>query len=99
MRILNSASRRRSAVGRMAFDFGAVMARPRSAPPTTRITSLAGAVGADRRRDPAIGVGRAGRLYARPACVAGLAPARRDVPPARDGPYDRRGDLRAVPRP
>ena len=36
--MLNSDSRKRSAVGRIACDFGAAMFRPRNRPPTIRIS-------------------------------------------------------------
>src|SRR6516225_660854 len=99
MRILNSDSRKRSTVGRMAFDFGAMMARPRSAPPTTRITFLADDVVADRRRGPAIGAGHADWLCAFPVCSVGPAPTGHSVQRARDALFDRRGRLSAALRP
>src|SRR3569623_3584514 len=37
--MLNTDSRRRSCVGRISFDAGDAMLRPRSRPPTTRILS------------------------------------------------------------
>src|SRR5215467_6678634 len=47
-------SRNRSAVGRIACDFGASSARPRNRPPTMRISGLAGLCRDDARdRDAA----------------------------------------------
>ena len=48
--MLNSASRSRSAVGRIACDFGAASTRPRSRPPTMRISASCRARGRRPRR-------------------------------------------------
>ena len=51
--MLNSDSRSRSAVGRIAADFGPASVRPRRRPPTTRISGAVAAGAARRRRGPA----------------------------------------------
>src|SRR6187551_2106940 len=52
--MLNSASRSRSAVGRIACDLGADSVRPRSLPPTMRISDPAGLYGGDGHRGAAV---------------------------------------------
>src|SRR5580704_3179032 len=59
--MLNNASRSRSAVGRIACDFGVASVRPRRRPPTTRITGPAGATDAGRTRGRARHGGRGSR--------------------------------------
>src|ERR1700721_3051948 len=67
--MLNSASRSRSAVGGIDCDFGAASARPRSLPPTTRISGgLWDDCAAGRPRDRANGGGRTCRVF--PAAFA-----------------------------
>src|SRR3569833_3530480 len=74
--ILNTDSRRRSCVGRISFDAGDAMLRPRSRPPTTRISVLrrqiafavVAALGL-ARRPVAIGLG----FVTRPLLVAAAA--------------------------
>ena len=62
--MLNRDSRSRSAVGRIAGDFGPASVRPRRRPPTTRISAAAAVGAARRRRDPARDGGRCRRALA-----------------------------------
>ncbi len=84
MRILNSDSRSRSAVGRIACDFGPASARPRSRPPTTRISAPRG------RPRPAL------RRDGRPRRFARTAPRRRRRWRRRLESFDRDGAAFAV---
>src|SRR5580692_3386759 len=71
--MLNSDSRRRSAVGRIDLVFGAASARPRKRPPTTRIIfRRAAGAAVDRRRDRANDDGSARAKICLDACRAAL---------------------------
>ena len=83
-RMLNSASRSRSAVGRTACDFGAASARPRRRPPTMRISASCRDTGLRRRPRlaprarlrRALRTRRVGRRRARPRCFVAVGRAR-----------------------
>src|SRR5271169_4105333 len=106
--MLNSDSRSRSAVGRIALDFGPASGRPRNRPPTMRISlCLAEGVGAGRQSDRVSGGHVSAGIYLfapRVALLGGIlvgamllgAAARRSVRRERGGPCDRSARLRAL---
>src|SRR5215472_3787071 len=96
--MLNSDSRSRSAVGRIVEDFGLVSVRPRSRPPTTRITFFRAAADPAFAPTPGCDDDAPNRDAScdRPATLARLATFVHSDRPQPGGPCDRL-DYRPAP--